>query len=194
MQIENNTEFNYKELTIEDTDICKDYTDEFLSKLYGNAKKVAKTMIFNWNERVTFLDGKYHISCDGEYWNAPPHKIGTERPKSKWTTRFSGTIEEAQKVLDTYMPVYIDDRTICAYESKKIISGKELSNLLKKYQVGSRVELIKLNNKVVDLEPNIKGTINRIDEFGTLFVNWDNGKHIPLIYGIDKYKKVGKEG
>jgi hypothetical protein len=54
--------------------------------------------------------------------------------------------------------------------------------------VGKRVELILCTDEFTALTPGTQGTIDHVDDVGTLFVKWDNGSTLGLIPGIDKWK------
>jgi hypothetical protein len=58
------------------------------------------------------------------------------------------------------------------------------------YLLGKRVQLIYTNDEYTNLRSGDLGTINFIDDSGTVFVNWDNGSKLGLIPGIDKWKIV----
>ena len=57
----------------------------------------------------------------------------------------------------------------------------------KEMYVGKRVTLIFTSDEYTRLKPGDKGTINMVDDAGTLFVIWDSGSLLGLIPGIDKY-------
>ena len=101
MKIEGVEKYKYAELTTESLE-CKDKTEELRRKLKGKARFVFGIMVDEWGEGVTFLDGKYHISCDGEFWGWGCKSVGGPQPKSTWVTRFSGTAAEAQKEFSKY--------------------------------------------------------------------------------------------
>ena len=53
--------------------------------------------------------------------------------------------------------------------------------------VGKRVELIYMNDNQAP-PVGTKGIITKIDDIGTIHVNWDNGSSLGLVDGEDKYK------
>jgi hypothetical protein len=55
--------------------------------------------------------------------------------------------------------------------------------------VGKRVELIYMNDKQAP-EPGTKGTVRRVDDMGTIHVNWDNGSSLGLVTGEDIFKII----
>ena len=69
------------------------------------------------------------------------------------------------------------------------LSDKELEYIRKKYPHGTRVELQKMND--VNAPPiGTLGTVDYVDDIGSLCVNWDNGSTLSVIYKVDKVRKV----
>lgn len=60
-----------------------------------------------------------------------------------------------------------------------------IESLKKQFPVGSRVELIKMDDKQA---PPIgtRGTIKGVDDIGSIMVAWDNGSSLNVIYGEDE--------
>lgn len=56
------------------------------------------------------------------------------------------------------------------------------------YLLGKRVQLVYTNDQYTNLQYGDLGTVNYIDETGTVFVSWDNGSKLGLIPGIDRWK------
>lgn len=64
------------------------------------------------------------------------------------------------------------------------ISPKELSVLRETYAVGTRVELVKMND--FQAPPiGTAGTVVYVDDIGTIHVKWDNGCGLGVAYGED---------
>lgn len=49
------------------------------------------------------------------------------------------------------------------------------------YLLGKRVRLTYTNDAYTQLRQGDEGTVDFIDDFGTVFVKWDNGSHLGLI-------------
>lgn len=64
--------------------------------------------------------------------------------------------------------------------------------LRKEYPVGTRIELLKMDDTQA---PPIgtKGTIIGVDDIGSILVRWDNGSSLNLIYGEDLFKVIVQE-
>ena len=73
----------------------------------------------------------------------------------------------------------------------KMISEWELKQLREDYPIGTRVELIHMddpyNQKLV---PGCQGTVRCVDDMGTIHVSWDCGSGLGLIPGEDAWKKI----
>lgn len=48
--------------------------------------------------------------------------------------------------------------------------------------VGRRVRLIKCNDPYTKLEPGVEGTVDSVDDIGTVHVRWDNGSMLGLVW------------
>ena len=73
----------------------------------------------------------------------------------------------------------------------RVISRGALDALRAFYPKGTRVELISMEDPYnTKLKPGCRGTVDHIDDIGTIHVNWDCGSGLGLVYGEDSYKKV----
>lgn len=54
--------------------------------------------------------------------------------------------------------------------------------------VGKRIRLISTNDEYTSLKPGDLGTINFIDDTGTIFAQWDNGSNLGLLPDIDRFE------
>ncbi|MBW1865918.1 MAG: DUF4314 domain-containing protein [Deltaproteobacteria bacterium] len=55
---------------------------------------------------------------------------------------------------------------------------------------GKRIELISTTDPYTDLKPGDRGTVDFVDDLGTIHINWDNGSQLGLVPGEDQYKIV----
>ncbi|MEI6132427.1 MAG: DUF4314 domain-containing protein [Bacillota bacterium] len=69
-----------------------------------------------------------------------------------------------------------------------MISKSTLEQLRKMYPIGARVVLLKMNDPYSKLKPGDMGTVACIDDIGTIFVNWDTGSGLGIVYGEDSCK------
>lgn len=74
----------------------------------------------------------------------------------------------------------------------RMITKDELQALRSRYPSGTRVELLQMDD--VQAPPTgTKGTVTRVDDTGSLMVDWDNGSGLNVIYGVDRVRKVENE-
>ena len=60
-----------------------------------------------------------------------------------------------------------------------------------RYTPGCRVELIIMDDPYnTKLKPGEQGTVSYVDSTGTVFVDWDCGSSLGVVYGVDQIIKV----
>jgi hypothetical protein len=69
-------------------------------------------------------------------------------------------------------------------------SKETVEQLRKWYPQGTRVELIIMNDMYSKLKPGDKGTVDFVDDTGTIFCTWDSGSTLGVVYGEDKVIKL----
>ena len=70
------------------------------------------------------------------------------------------------------------------------IPSREIVNQLRdEYPARTRVELTGMDD--VQAPPiGTLGTVQGVDDIGSIMVRWDNGSSLNLIYNVDSYKRV----
>lgn len=53
-----------------------------------------------------------------------------------------------------------------------------------------RIELISTTDPYTELKPGDLGTVDFVDDLGTIHITWDNGSQLGLVPGEDQYKIV----
>lgn len=71
----------------------------------------------------------------------------------------------------------------------KEIHRETLKLLKRQFPKGTRITLIKMDDPYTTLKPGDKGTVDYIDDIGTIHVNWDKGSSLGLVYGEDLFIK-----
>lgn len=64
-------------------------------------------------------------------------------------------------------------------------SAEAVEWLRKKFPKGARVELDYMDDPYTKLRPGDKGTVNHIDDMGTIHIEWDSGSRLGVVYGED---------
>lgn len=72
----------------------------------------------------------------------------------------------------------------------KIPRKEVVDRLRQQYPIGARVELIQMNDPYTKLRPGDQGAVLFIDDTGTVFVNWDAGSSLGVVYGEDSIRLI----
>lgn len=72
----------------------------------------------------------------------------------------------------------------------KFPSKETVSRLRELHPHGTRIELVRMNDPYSSLKTGDKGTVEFIDDIGTIFCNWDNGSTLGVVYGEDAVKII----
>ena len=76
-----------------------------------------------------------------------------------------------------------------------MITKEQLAALRAKYPPGTRIELIHMNDPYNrTLKPGCRGSVDFIDDAGTLAMSWDCGSSLGLIPDEDEFRVVGDGG
>ena len=70
------------------------------------------------------------------------------------------------------------------------IRPEALKALREQYPVGTRIRLVQMNDPYSKLKPGDLGTVEFIDDMGSIFCAWDCGSHLGVVYGVDYVVKV----
>ena len=72
----------------------------------------------------------------------------------------------------------------------KQVHPEMLKALRSYYPPGTRVELVRMDDPYTRLKPGDQGTVSFVDDTGTVFVNWDSGSGLGVVYGEDEIRKL----
>lgn len=68
------------------------------------------------------------------------------------------------------------------------IPSKEEIERRKAQYVGKRIEVVRITDDPDPLKPGEQGDCYDVDAMGQLLVNWDNGRTLSLIPGVDYFR------
>ena len=74
--------------------------------------------------------------------------------------------------------------------SNRFPSREAVERVRRMYPAGCRVELISMSDPYGKLKPGDRGTVSMVDDTGTVFVRWDNGSGLGVVYGVDRIRKL----
>ena len=61
------------------------------------------------------------------------------------------------------------------------------------YPPGTRIMLLSMNDPHNPVESGTRGTIEYVDDVGTLHMKWDNGRSLALCSDADEFRKLSQE-
>ena len=71
-----------------------------------------------------------------------------------------------------------------------IIRPDALKALRDQYPVGTRVRLVRMTDPYTKLQHGELGTVEFIDDIGTIFCAWESGSRLGVVHGVDQIMKV----
>ena len=72
------------------------------------------------------------------------------------------------------------------------MTEKEIEEIRKKYVKGTKIKLIKMYDKQAVPTGEI-GTVEFVDDIGTIHMKWKNGSSLGLIVGVDNFEILDKK-
>lgn len=61
------------------------------------------------------------------------------------------------------------------------------------YPPGTRIELICMNDPYSPVPSGTRGTVRAVDDMGTIFPDWDNGRSLGVVPSEDVFRKLSQE-
>ena len=70
------------------------------------------------------------------------------------------------------------------------IRPEVLERIRKQYPIGCTVELMEMCDPYRGMPKGLKGKVSCIDDTGTVFVDWENGSSLGVVYGFDRIRRI----
>ena len=64
----------------------------------------------------------------------------------------------------------------------------------KAYPAGTRIKLISMDDPYAPIESGMTGTVTYVDDMGTLYMKWDNGRSLGICPDVDRFTVIEKAG
>lgn len=75
--------------------------------------------------------------------------------------------------------------------SDRFPSPEIVAHIREIYPEGCRVKLVYMGEDPYSrLVPGDLGTVSTVDDTGTIFVDWDSGSTLGMVYGVDVIRKL----
>lgn len=75
----------------------------------------------------------------------------------------------------------------------RMMSREQVERLRERYPIGSQIELHEMPDDPRPIESGTRGKLIDIDDTGTLFVKWDNGRCLGVVPGHDVFSVLPPE-
>jgi hypothetical protein len=72
------------------------------------------------------------------------------------------------------------------------LSKASVERIKAQYPIGTRIELIAMEDPHAPIAPGTQGVVELVDSIGTLHMKWDNGRTLGIIPGEDQFKILSK--
>ena len=73
----------------------------------------------------------------------------------------------------------------------KIPRKEIVEQLRSEYPEGTRVELVRMDDPQAP-PVGTKGTVQGVDDVGSILVAWDNGSSLGAAYGVDRIRRISE--
>lgn len=73
---------------------------------------------------------------------------------------------------------------------KQFFSQETVTRVRETYPPGCRVELISMDDPYRKLQIGVLGTVDFVDDTGTVFIIWDCGPRLGAVYDEDVIKRI----
>ena len=65
-----------------------------------------------------------------------------------------------------------------------------IERIKQEYPPGTRLELKEMDDLYAPVKPGTRGTVAVVDDMGSIHMNWDNGRMLAVIPGVDQFRKL----
>ena len=69
----------------------------------------------------------------------------------------------------------------------RILNRDTVEQIKKKYPPGTRIELVRMTDPYSPVPPGTRGTVQMVDDAGTIHPKFDNGRTLGIIVGEDEF-------
>lgn len=71
-------------------------------------------------------------------------------------------------------------------------NDRQLKALRERYPAGARIRLIHMEDPFAPVPPGTIGEVVMVDDGGNIHMNWQNGRTLSLIEGVDSFTVISK--
>lgn len=70
------------------------------------------------------------------------------------------------------------------------VAAKMIEKVKEDYPQGTRIKLIRMGEDIHRVEDNTRGTVTNVDDTGTIHCEFDDGRCLGIIPGVDIFRKI----
>ena len=74
----------------------------------------------------------------------------------------------------------------------EVMSRKQVEEIRQRYPEGTRVRLIRMDDPYREMPEGCEGTVDHVDDIGTIHVTWDIGIRLGVVPGVDEISRVAE--
>ena len=74
--------------------------------------------------------------------------------------------------------------------NNSILPKAMVDNIKKMYPPGTRIKLIEMDDPYAPVPSGTRGTVNFVDDAGTVHMKWDNGRTLGIVPNVDDFRKL----
>ncbi len=67
-----------------------------------------------------------------------------------------------------------------------------IAYLRERFPKGTRIELVSMDDPYSKLNPGDRGTVEFVDDIGTIHIRWDCGSGLGVVYGEDRIRIISQ--
>ena len=68
-----------------------------------------------------------------------------------------------------------------------------IEQIKQEYPPGTRLELKEMDDPYAPVQPGTRGTVAVVDDLGSIHMDWDNGRTLAVIPGVDQFRKLSAQ-
>ena len=73
------------------------------------------------------------------------------------------------------------------------VNRQRVQGIKAMYPKGTRIELTHMNDTYAPIPPGTRGTVDFVDDIGTLHMKWSNGRTLGVVPCEDSFRKLTQE-
>ena len=73
-----------------------------------------------------------------------------------------------------------------------LLTANVIAQIKQNYPPGTRIQLIHMEDNWA-VPPGIRGTVDLVDDIGSIHLKWDNGRSLAIVPQVDEFRKLTEQ-